>query len=151
MGSMAVAHKHGERFTKEDKLRVLAAYQVLGSQRKAAEATGVSQQVISYWVNNDDEFVALMEEMQAQVDRELPVVFSGLIALAAEGLAGRLADPDEVRKMGVNQIATLIGVLTDKRQILLSRPTSISAKQGSVEDQLQKNADALIATVRKAA
>lgn len=150
MGGLA-DHKPGAPWSKNDKLRVIAAYLVYGSQAKASEATGVPRATICLWFNSDDEFLALLEEHQSQADRELPVIFSGLIALAAEGLAGRLADPDEVRRMGVNQIATLIGVLTDKRQILLSRPTSISAKQGSVEDQLQKNADALIATVRRAA
>ena len=105
----------------------------------------------------DDDVVAPLLEM-VEEDGDPATRRDAALALGAfhrpeaiEVLIGRLADPDEVRKMGVNQIATLIGVLTDKRQILLSRPTSISAKQGSVEDQLQKNADALIATVRKVA
>ena len=138
-------------WSRDDKLRVIAALVTTGSQKKASKLTGVPQTTISLWYREDSQFQDLLAMTQAEVDKELPLRFAHYLDQALERIGERLQDQETAASATLAQLATLVGIFFDKRQIALSRPTSISGKATEIEEQLQKNADALIATVRKAA
>ena len=148
---MTVAHKPKDRWSREDKLAVIAALVTLGSQKKAAKLTGVPQTTISWWYREDSEFQDLLAQTQAEVDRELPIRFAHYLDKALERIGERLEDKDSAASASLSHLATLVGIFFDKRQIALSRPTSISGKATEIEEQLERNAQALVASVKRVA
>ena len=135
----------GKIYSRDEMQQVAAMYVAIGNQNEVARQTGVPQTTISKWFRENDTFAECLELAQSQYSTELPGKLSALLDKAFEKLSEKLQGP--VSEMQMNHLVTTLGVVFDKRQIALNRPTSISAKAEDIEARLQKNAE----TLRKAA
>lgn len=133
-----MSNTRGTQYTRDQKLEAATVYVVTGSQTKAGKAIGVGPSTIRYWISTEEPvWVECVDKAQTAWDREEPHKIAGAMQLAMNTLIERLPEAT------VSQAATTYGILFDKRQIALNRPTSISSKSADIEERLKKNQEML--------
>jgi hypothetical protein len=105
----------GRKITPEQIETIKAIYAETGSVTKAADASGVSRPAASNYVKSDDEFDEVRREKRHDIIEA--------IAHARRLYAEHLAKPDIVAATDSRDAATVLGILTDKHQLLTGQAT----------------------------
>jgi len=125
-------------YSRDDKLQAAAVYVVTGNQAKAAEAIGAAKTTITYWQQVADEvWMDMVAKAHEMYDAEAPYKLAGHMEDALRQMSAKLPEAT------ASQAATIYGILFDKRQIALNRPTSISGKRDDVDRRLKEIAEKL--------
>lgn len=140
-------HKPQQSWSKDDKARAVGVYMVTGNQVRTSELTGIPQQTISYWLNNDDEFRALLERGIEEYSAELPIKIGAAMDKTLDVIL-KIINERDIDKISLSHAASTYNTLFANRQISMNRPTSISGKASEIEEQLERNAQALVASVK---
>lgn len=134
------------RYTKADKATAVIAAE-MSTVQAAAEATGVPESTLRYWMD-DPKFA----ELRAKTREEAAAGFQVLMHAAQARLY------DLIPTMEPRDLTVLLGVATDKAQLLLGEPTSRNEHRSVTDDldddekqRLRDWIDALPATAPSAA
>ena len=135
--SSIVTTSSGSKYTDEDRRNVVVHYAVLGNFKKVSEYTGIPDNTIGHWKNHSDWWEPLLEQVRAEKKDELDATLSRTIESATQRLEQRIdlgdafitKDGDIAFKpVSARDLATVTGIIFDKRQLLRSAPTSIKAE-----------------------
>lgn len=133
----------------EQRRSACAIYQILGSLKKVSDQTGICPRTLSDW-KNSEWWAEYAEHIKQETNDEIVAGYSRIILKTMDIVEDRLDNGDaKVVKVGTGyeivqvpiagKDAALIGAIgTDKRQILLHQPTSISGKEDSMADLMQQ-------------
>ena len=128
----------------EDRKRTCYTYMLTGSATKTSEITGFDRKTIYTW-RQTDWWRGLTSEAKDLHAEQLDNSFTRLLDTLSTEIEDRLLRGDEVitkggqkirKQLSARDMATILGILFDKRQINRNAPTSIS-RSGS-EGQLEK-------------
>ena len=120
-------------YSKDEKLQAAAIYVVTGRQDKAAEAIGAGRCVVHAWISRGDEdWLDAVARAQEVYDETIPHQLAGHMTRALEVMTEKLPEAT------ASQAATIYGILFDKRQIAMNRPTSITGKRDDAERRLSE-------------
>ena len=137
MGSLT---KQGSKYSDEDRRQVVVEYLITGNMKKVAKSTGIPETTLSDW-KQSEWWDGLVGEVRTEKDAEIQAQFSKIIEKSCEETLDRLENGDEVHtkdgikriKMRGKDVATVGGIVFDKLQLSLKRPTSISSTSDSLE------------------
>jgi len=121
------------QWNEDDKRNAVALYGVYGKANKVAKMTGIPRETINYW-RKQDWWIPMMAEIQPQIDEYIQERVRRTITKAYDQLDKRLDEGDPHLHQGevvylpvkARDAAWIAAVNVDKRQLLSSRPTSIS-------------------------
>ena len=127
----------GSKYTDEDRRRAIVEYLVNGNMTKVAKSTGIPRTTLSEW-KQTEWWDNLVGEVRHEKEAEIQAQFSKIIEKSCEETLDRLENGDEVHtkdgikrmKMKGRDLATVGGIIFDKLQLSLNRPTAISSKSG---------------------
>jgi hypothetical protein len=105
----------GRKITPEQIETIKAIYAETESLTRAAEAAGVSLSTASNYVRSNDEFEEVRSEKRFDIIEA--------IARARQLYAEHLAKPEVVAQADPKDAATVLGILTDKHQLLTGKAT----------------------------
>ena len=135
MSSIATTSS-GSQYTDEQRQQAIANYIVTGNITKTAELVNIPRRTINQW-KLSEWWDAAVAKMRLEKHDELDANLSNIIHSATEALSERIASGDayidkegEVRlkPMSGRDLATVTGIIFDKRQIMRNLPTSIKAE-----------------------
>ena len=113
----------GRQLTVEQIETIRATYALTKSYTAAANAAGCSINGAKRYITSvDDEFADLRKEKTAITIEAIIVKISRV----QERLLDAMLDPSKVEKASMQELATSLGIVTDKRQLLAGDPTSRS-------------------------
>lgn len=115
------------RYSDDDRANALAAVAANGGNVELTAAQlGIPESTLRSWVKGDrhPEAAHLCDEKK------------GPLADHLEAIAWRLADvlPDKLPAAGLQQVATSLGIVIDKMQLLREKPTGIHRTEGGDDD-----------------
>lgn len=132
-------------YTDAQKLEVIAIYVVNGNILKTSRETGIPDSTIHSWIGTDfwESNIAIAREENQEL---LDGMVSGVIHAGVQAIADRVANGDEVitkdgetrrKAMTGRDLATVTGIMFDKRQIIRHQPTSIKGNDGRLDKLFQ--------------
>lgn len=137
----------GSKYTEEQKREALAHYVVIGNVVKVSELVNIPRPTVQGWVRSEwgnAMIISLKQEKQEEIDANL----TRILHKATEALEDRIDHGDTVinkdgetllKPVSGRDLATISGIMFDKRQILRNMPTSIRAE--STDQRLNALAD----------
>jgi len=112
------------KFTDEDKAKALVALAANNQNvSKTAKLLGIPRKTLSEWANGNH-VASVTPEMLEKNASTLADKFEHI----AEVLTGAMLDPVKIAKASLKDVSVSAGIAVDKRNLLRSLPTSISAK-----------------------
>ena len=122
------------RYSKEEKYEVAVYLMIHGSQKKAAELSGVNPRMVSHWVHNDNEFKELYGQAIEKGKIKFDSMTSSLIDSSLEMVRAKLNNERKLMAEGEGKLSAKDAALTakviyDMRQLSRSLPTSIAEKR----------------------
>ncbi len=97
-----------------------ATFALTNNLSEAARSARCSKTSVRKYIKLDDEFSAMRAEKQAITIEEIIVK----IGQVQERLLDAMLDETKVAKASMQEIATSLGIVTDKRQLLAGQPTT---------------------------
>jgi hypothetical protein len=125
------------------------AYLVTGTSRKASRLCGVPEDTIRDWKTRSDWWPEVMAQCRIAKAEELDATFSDILDKTTGAILDRIDGGDYVRDsktgevsrlpLGGKELATIAGIIFDKRQLLRGDATSrtVSISTGDVLNELQ--------------
>ena len=138
----------GSQYTDVDRRNAVTQYVLLGNMERVSENLGIPGETLSHWKCNTEWWVDLVAKIRDEKQDEIDATFSDIIQSAASNIVERINNGDEqvtkdgdiVRKaMSGRDLATVMGITFDKRQVVRMLPTSIRAE--STDSRLNALAD----------
>ncbi len=137
----ALAVQSGSQYTDEQRREVIAVYAVSGNQTDVSKRLGIPRITVQNWVVSEWG-QTLIKEIRQQNSDLMVAGYTNIVKAAIErtqeGLErgdyiGMDADGEPLyRPVGAKDAMVIAGIATDKRQILLHQPTSITATDGAL-------------------
>jgi len=123
------------KHNKEDRLRAIAVYTVYGRMRETAEVSGINYWTLMNW-RREEWWQVAVDAIRKHGNDRADARYTQLHELALNSVEDRLLNGDTVLHQGeAHQVpmrgkdaAIVSSIFFDKRQILRSLPTSITAK-----------------------
>jgi hypothetical protein len=124
-------------WTPEQKISAVQAYMITGSSIKAEKICGIKASTIRWWKNQSSWWNAVMSQVRRDKQDELDGQFTTLLDKVMNNLEDRLEHGDEVldkegnirhKKIDGRSLATIGGIIYDKRHLLRSDPDSKGQK-----------------------
>lgn len=140
MKQQLTAPNSSSQYTDEQRREVLSHYAVLGNTVKVAELTGIPRGTIQGWKGSSSWWVEELSKIKHEKQEEIDANLTRIIHKATESLENRIDQGDAFVKkdgdLGLKPItgrdlATITGIIFDKRQILRNLPTSIKSESTS--------------------
>ncbi len=140
--------RSSSQYTDVQRREVLSHYAVLGNVLRVSEITGIPDSTISTWKSKSTWWVAELERIREQKQDEIDANLSRIIQKSTEALETRIEQGDEVitkdgetrlKAITGRDLATITGIIFDKRQIMRNLPTSIRTE--STDTRLTALAD----------
>lgn len=134
------------KYTPEQKVQAVMAYMVTGTSRKASKICDIPEATIRWWKASSSWWQDVMSECRRKKQDELDAAFTNIIELGTEGVEDRLKNGNTVIDkhgdihqipMSGKDIAWILGVIFDKRQLLRGDPTS-RVERITEQDRLDK-------------
>ena len=120
----------GSKYSNEDRMNAVANYLAHGTFTKASKATGVPASTIRGWTKTEW-WDALTAQLRSETDDRMRAEYTQIIhegnRVALEGLASGEVKPKDAVVMSA--------ISFDKRQLLDSKPTSITQKDSNANIQ----------------
>lgn len=113
--------------------RIKAVFAETGSIAEAARAGGVSKSTAHKYVHTRDEYEQLRTEKRAEVIGDVAT----LIAEAREKYVRHLMQPDVIASADAKDAATVIGILTDKHQLITGGATARTEAMSAADARAQ--------------
>lgn len=144
----AIEVSQGSKYTNEERLEAISHYAVLGNMVKVSELTGISERTLSDWKNKSDWWEPALQEVRTLKQDEIDSSLTRIIHKSTEALEDRIDKGDayvtksgevDRKPMSGRDLATVTGIIFDKRQISRNLPTSI--KSESTDARLTSLAD----------
>ena len=142
----------GSRYTDEQRRQAVVAYQVWGSFSKIEQELGIPETTVGLW-RRSEWWDQLAAEVCAEASNVITASVTRIAKSALEELEDRVKNGDAVLvkvhteegiqteqvrvPMKGKDLAITAAIMIDKRQLMLSRPTSISARASDLADQLR--------------
>jgi len=135
------------KYSPEQKIAAASAYLITGTSRQAQKYCGVRADIIRDWKTRSSWWPSVFAECKKKKQDELDAQFSQTVHIAMGQLNDRIINGDEkigrdgsVIRLGIGgkDLATIVGILYDKRALLRGDPTS------RVENNKGKDAMALL-------
>lgn len=139
---------NGSKYTNKERLEAASHYVVLGNMSKVSDITGIPNETLSNWKTKTDWWEPLVTAVRNEKTEEIDANLSRILHKSTEALENRIDSGDAyVKKDGTvghkdmsgRDLATVTGIIFDKRQILRNLPTSI--KSESTDARLTSLAD----------
>lgn len=121
MPKKALAHKPGERWPDDKRMEALNVFAVTGSYTKAEQHTGIPNNTICQW-REEDWWVDGLARIREEKQEEHRAMFVELQEQAIEQAKAKLPDAT------AQQAATIAGIAFDKTRLIDNQPTSIQGK-----------------------
>jgi hypothetical protein len=123
-----------KKYTKEEKYEVAVYYMLYGSQAQASKMTGIPPRIISYWVNEDEEFKELYDLAVHNGRVKFDAMTSSIIDQTLQLTDRKIKHELQLLKEGEGKLSAKDAALTakvlwDMRQISRNLPTSIQEKK----------------------
>lgn len=144
-----LAHKNTtSQYTDEQRREVLSHYAVLGNMTKVSELTSIPVSTLATWKGKSDWWVEGIDRIRQEKQDEIDANLSRIIHKSTEALETRIDKGDAyINKAGGvsckpisgRDLATITGIIFDKRQISRNLPTSIRTE--STDSRLTALAD----------
>lgn len=131
---MAKKHKKRRAYTDEERANALAALAAnAGNVARTAAQLDIPQATLRAWSTGDRH-----PESTQMCDQK-----KGPLADRLEEVAWKLAEaiPDKLADSPLQQIATSLGIVIDKMQLLRNKPTAIGRTEGADDDDVRKLTD----------
>ena len=112
----------GRQLTVEQIETIRATYALTRSYAAAGKAAGCSETTARDYIKKSDDFAEFRAEKQAITIEQIIVK----IGHVQERLLDAMLEPSKVEKASMQELATSLGIVTDKRQLLAGDPTSRS-------------------------
>ena len=137
--SQALAASDNRKYTDEQKREAVALQAIYGNTKKVAQMTGINRKTIQYW-KSQDWWPIIMAEVKPEVDAYIRDKTQHTISACFEGIADRVQNGDyKVGKDGElirvpmtgRDLTWTAAVMVDKRQLIMSQPTSITGSTDS--------------------
>lgn len=145
MSQLAVTQ--GSQYSDEQRREAMAHYIVTGNISRTAELVNIPKRTLADW-KSKDWWVTEVAKIRHEKQDELDANISRVIDSATMRLQHRIYDGDAyIKKDGevgskpvsARDLATITGIMFDKRQIMRNLPTSIKAE--STDSRLNSLAD----------
>lgn len=117
------------RYSDDERAAAVAAVAANGGNvERTAELLGIPESTLRQWVKGDRH-----PEAAVMSDGK-----KGELADRLEAIAWKLADaiPGKIPATGLQQLATTLGIVVDKMQLLRNRPTTINRAERATDDDL---------------
>ena len=112
-------------YSREKRLEAATLYAIEGSQRAVSRKTGIPIATVNDWANSGSEWWdGTVERIRTETDQKLIANYSKLAVQATDKALDRL---DECTP---KELVVMAAVSSDKRQLLLQRPTSYRGASG---------------------
>lgn len=127
----------GSKYTDEQRREVIAHYAVYGSLTKVSELTNIPINTICHWRNHSDWWVDAVAKVREEQKDEIDASLSRILQKSTQRLEERLDVGDAYitkdgekafKEVSARDLATVTGIMFDKRQIMRNLPTSIKAE-----------------------
>lgn len=148
------------KYPPEFKLQACALWAVLGSQLKVAAILNVNQHLISDW-SREIWWPIALKQIRKLKDEELDASFTGMLESLSEELQKRIQGGDTIvdpktgetrlQPVKARELATILGIVYDKRAIHRADPTS-KAKHTEIAEHLEnvsKRLETLVGKIPK--
>lgn len=131
-------------YTTEDKQQAIGHFLVIGNVKATAEKLSIPRSTLRGWMQTEWWQKTLEAARQAQ-QAELDAMHTRIIQATGEAILDRLENGDAIlnangelvrKPMSGRDMATIHGIMFDKRQISRNMPTSI--RGGSVDEKLKE-------------
>jgi len=138
----------GSQYSDEQRREAAAHYVVHGVMTKVTELTGISSATLSDWKTKSDWWEGLTESIRAEKSDEIDATISRTLEKSSKQLIDRIDNGDDIitkdgehvrQLMRGRDLATVFGIMFDKRQIIRNLPTSIKAE--STDSRLNQLAE----------
>jgi hypothetical protein len=139
----------GKHWTDRDKLKVIAAFYVLGNASKVEEETGVSAGTINYWKTLPWWFEE-MEKLRKSEDQVMISGYARLMHKTIEKLEERIDNGEIVitkrgevvnKPVSARDLSIISGMAADKRGKLVNTQTVETVKQVTMAERLKQLED----------
>lgn len=140
----------GSRYSVDQKIAVLSVFASTGNVQEVARQTQIPDGTIQWWKQHAPWWNDHVKRIQVAKNDEVDGMITANLEAASSQVSDRIENGDEIitkdgekyrRKMGGRDLATVFGILFDKRQIIRNLPTSI--KQESTSQRLGSLAERL--------
>lgn len=138
-------------YTQQERFAAIEQFALLGSYTMVKNAIGIPVNTLKHWIEYDGECQAYLQSCRNNITKEHIQGFQRLVTEAQKRVLARLDEGDEqivkvgdeIRKVKVavkaKDAAIIAAVATDKSNLLLNKPTSITA----TDDRLSRIAERL--------
>jgi len=146
MSNIAV-NTAGSQYSNEQRREAAAHYVLHGVMSKVSQLTNISETTLSGW-KKSEWWHELTEEIRIQKSDEIDAVISNTLERSSKQLIDRIDIGDDIitkdgghvrQLMRGRDLATVFGIMFDKRQIIRNLPTSIKAE--STDSRLNQLAE----------
>lgn len=134
---MANVSSFGSKYTHEQRIEAVAHYAVTGNITKTAELCGIPARTINDWKLNADWWVDAVAKVREEQKDEIDANLSRILSKSTAALEDRIDQGDEYitkdgerarKAVSARDLATVTGIMFDKRQIMRNLPTTIKAE-----------------------
>lgn len=142
-----LAPRTTSQYTDVDRREAMSHYVLLGNAKKVSELTNIPHRTIADWTKSEWG-MELLAQIRIEKSDEIDASISTTLENASKQLLDRIEKGDEVLgkdgeklRLGMKgrDLATVFGIMFDKRQIIRNLPTSIKAE--STDSRLNQLAD----------
>lgn len=136
----------GKHWTDRDRIKVIAAFSVLGNATKVEEVTGVPANTINYWKTRPWWFEE-MEKLRKSEDEAMVSGYGRIMQKTIEKIMERIENGDVVilrdgsqtnKPISARDLANISTAATNSRQKIRSEAIDNSIKTLTMQDRLQK-------------
>jgi hypothetical protein len=146
------------KYTPEQKMFAVICYMVEGNSMGAEKLSGIPSHTIRWWKNKSTWWDNAIRGARRKYQDVLDAKYTKTIHTGVDAVLDRLENGDEVvtkdgdvvhRQLSGKEIATIVGIFSDKRALLRGDPTSNpgGAKAGELEE-LKQNFEAFAKKVQ---
>lgn len=137
----------GSQYTDEQRREAMSHYALLGNAQKVSDLTSIPRRTINDWTKTEWG-VGLLASIRLEKSDEIDAIISNTLEKSSQALLDRIDNGDDVitsngehdrQLMRGRDLATVFGIMFDKRQIIRNLPTSIKAE--STDTRLNSLAD----------
>jgi|ERR1044072_2779859 hypothetical protein len=115
-----------KKYSADEKATALAALRANGGNvQKTSDVIGIPRKTLENWAKGGG---MKMTPIPEGLIEEKSSLLAGELDKVAALLVGELSNPDKVAKASLVAVATSLGIVVDKRNLLRHQPTSISAR-----------------------
>ena len=140
-------HRQGSLHSSDDRRLAAIQYVLLGSMRRAAEATDIPVRTLYDW-QKTDWWETLVAQVRTEMEGELDATLSKMIQLALAATMDRLENGDHVvttkgetvrKPISARDAMAILALAIDKRQVLRdAMATAPQQRLGNLADRLRE-------------